>query len=611
MAAPPHDPEPETSAPGKFRRITSAFGAFHRWTSRDSREFLWDGLDFWEESPRLRRGVYVTVPLAVLAIAAGIWGHAHWSRNHAVAIGRQWLAAGRLDRAEIATRDAIRAAPTAPEPWQLAAAVAWRLGMKAAAVDDLRKAAFLSHNQPGAIIAWADAAILADYSDQAGAALALLTPDELSGSAGAERAKGEWLRRKGSYGDAIEEFQAALDLDRNASRPSLAIDEIPLGVALLYSGKAGDHERGVALLDKWSGDAAWGAPALRELLADAIRHNDHVAMPRWAEALGRHPRFSMGDVSACLQGIAVSDPERFQAMLRSLEQATAGNPEKVAKVMGALNRLGRTSETLEWAKSIPLKISHQPPIAVELAEALRQSNQWRELSSYVDRCEWGRDLEFLHLVYGMIAAKHLGDTAKAQDKLKTMLSTSRWNGGQALIEGDLLFGWASDEDALTLLWSASESPGGFSVEALGTLVRIYQVKRDGDGEYRVFARLATLRPGDRDFGNNLAYFAVMTGQGNNVTVENIARDNFQAKPDNIYYRSTWALVLCRLGKADEALRVMEPVASDWTTSSATAWGYGAALAGVGRTDEAKRIFDTINPDKLSFQEIAWVHTLLK
>jgi hypothetical protein len=192
-----------------------------------------------------------------------------------------------------------------------------------------------------------------------------------------------------------------------------------------------------------------------------------------------------------------------------------------------------------------------------------------------------------------------------------MLSASRWNGGQALIAGDLLYGWASDADAITLLWSATESPGGFSVEALGTLARIYQVKRDGDGEYRVFARLASLRPGDRDFANNLTYFAVMTGQADNVTIEKIAQDNFEAKPDNAYYRSTWALVLCRLGKASEALRVMEPVASDWTTSPAIAWAYGATLARVGRTDEAKRIFDTINPDKLSFQEINWVHTLLK
>jgi tetratricopeptide (TPR) repeat protein len=592
--------------------MLSALGAFiRRWTSRDAREFLWDGLDFWESSPRLRRGVYVAVPLAALAIAAGIWGRAHWSRNHAVAIGRQWLAAGRLDRAEIATRDAIRAEPTAPEPWQLAAAVAWRLGMKAAAVDDLRKAAYLSHNQPDAVIAWADAAILANYSDQAGEALSLLSSDELTHSAGAERAKGEWLRRKGSYGDAIDQFQAALDLDRDASRASLAIDEIPLGVALLHTGSGGDHARGEALLEKWSGDAAWGAPALRELLADAIRRNDHLAMPRWAEALSRQPRFSLGDVFACLQGVAVADPPRFQALLRSLEQATAGNPEKAAKVMAALNRLGRSEEALEWAKSIPIKISHQPPIAVELAEALRQSGQWRELTAYVDRCVWGRDLEFLHSVYGMIAAKHLGDTAKVQDNLKTMLSGSRWNGGQALVAGDLLYGWASDADAITLLWSAAESPGGFSVEALGTLARIYQVKRDGEGEYRVFARLASLRPGDRDFSNNLAYFAVMTGQGDNVTLGKIARDNFEAKPDNIYYRSTWALVLCRLGKAREALRVLEPVSSDWTTSPAVAWAYGATLAGLGRTDEAKRIFDTINPDKLSFQEINWVHTLLK
>jgi tetratricopeptide (TPR) repeat protein len=583
-----------------------------RWASRDAREIFWDGLDFLDQNPKLRRGLYVGVPLATLAIVAGFWGYAQWSRTHAIAIGRQWLAAGKLDRAEIAIKDALSAAPDAPESWQLAAALAWKRGMKAQAVDDLRKAAFLSHDLADAVIAWAEAAILADDSDEAGRALSLLAPGELSRSARAERAKGEWLRRKGAYGEAAERFQAALDLDRHASVPSLAFDEVPLGVTLLSTGKAGDHKRGVELLSLWSSDPTWGAQALRELLADAIRHNDNLAMPRWAEALSRHPRFSVGDIYACLQGTTDSDPPRFQAMLRSLKEASGSNPERVAQVMGSLNRLGRAAETLEWAKTIPSEVSQRPPIAVAVAEALRLSGQWRELDLYVSRCEWGHDLEFIHWLYGLIAAKHLGDSAKAQAMLKTIQSFSHWNGGQALVAGDMLYGWAADDDAITLLWSASESQSpGFAVQALGTLARIYQVKRDADGQYRVFARLTSLRPEDKDFGNNFAYFAVVTDRGNPTTVARMAQANFEAKPDNIYYRSTWALVLCWLSRPSEAMRVMEPVASTWRTSRAVAWAYGATLAGMGRKDEAQEVFRSINPDTLSFQEIDWVSRTLK
>jgi Flp pilus assembly protein TadD len=127
----------------------------------------------------------------------------------------------------------------------------------------------------------------------------------------------------------------------------------------------------------------------------------------------------------------------------------------------------------------------------------------------------------------------------------------------------------------------------------------------------VFARLESLRPDDRDIGNNFAYFATVTGLGNNATVARIAQANFEAKPDNHYYRSTWAFVLCWLSRPADAMRVIEPAASDWKNDRAVAWAYGATLAALGRKDEARKAFDTINPDNLSVQEMDWVRLAVK
>ena len=607
---PEPDPAKVPSGRRRYQRVSAAFGAARRLVSRGPRAVLWDGLDFLDKHPRLKRGLLVGIPLAVLVIVAGAWGYSRWSRSHSIAIGRQWLEAGRLDLAEISAQRAVSVAPDSPEAWQLAAAVAWRRGMKAQSVDDLQKAATLSHDLPDAVIAWAEAAVLADDSDGADKAFSLLAPDELNRSSRAERARGEWLRRKGSAGGAVERFQAALDLDSRASVSSLAIDEVPLGLMLLSTGKVEDHERGVGLLTHWSGDPVWGAPALRELLADAIRREDHPAMTRWAGALSRHPRFALGDIFDCLRGTAVSDPQTFQAMLRTLKDASGTNSERVAQIMGSLNRLGRTEDTLEWAKVIPSEVVQRPPISIAVAEALRLSGQWRELNLHISRCEWGRDLEFLSWLYDMVAAQHLGDSAAVQSNLKTIKSVSVWNGRQTLVAADLLYSWADSDDAITLLWGASARPMA-AVEALGTLARIYQLKRDGDGQYRVFARLESLRPDDRDIGNNFAYFATVTGLGNNATVARIAQANFEAKPDNHYYRSTWAFVLCGLSRPADAMRVIEPVASDWKNDRAVAWAYGATLAALGRKDEARKVFDTINPDNLSVQEMDWVRLAVK
>lgn len=597
---------------GKLPRLRAAFRAVRWWISLGAREHFWDLLDLLDRRPKLKRNLLVGIPAAVAIVAAGYWGHSQWSRTHALAIGRQWLAAGRLDRAAIAARSVLRAAPRAPASWQFAAAVAWKCGMKAQALDDLQTAATLSQDLPEALLDWADAAILAEDSAQAGRALALLPPGEAGRSGRAARTTGEWLRRKGSVGEAAGQFQHAVDLDRQASLPSLAIDEIPLGVTLLATGRDGDHARGVDLLTHWSADPAWGAQALRELLTDAIGRKDPAAMVRWAQALRVSPRFSEADIFDCLRGTAAADPRRFQAMLFSLEQSAGTNRERVAQLMGCLNRLGRTTETLAWAGLIPVGVVRRPPIATEVAEALRLSGQWQALTLHVGRCEWGRNLEFLGSLYSLVAARQLGDPAATAAKWQSVQSFSQWSGGHALVAADLLYSWGDEADAINLLWTAADGSMA-PVPALATLERIYQVRRDAVGQYRVFARLAALRPDDRDIGNNLAYFAAVTGRLNDTSVARIAQANFEALPGNLYYRCTWAFVLSGLSRPGEALRVLQPVSADWRTSRAIAWAYVAALSGLDRKDEAKEVLRAgpIRPDALSLQEISWMQTAVK
>jgi hypothetical protein len=346
-------------------------------------------------------------------------------------------------------------------------------------------------------------------------------------------------------------------------------------------------------------------------LADAIRRDDHPAMSRWAVALSADPRFTLGDIFACLRGTAASDPKPFQTLLALLKRASGTNPSRVAEVMGSLNRLGRTAEVLAWAKSIPSAASQRPPIATEVAEALRLSGQWQNLARFATRCEWGYNLEFIGWLYDMVAARNLGDSGAAQGKWKTIQSSSLSNPGQALVAADLLYSWSDSEDAIALLWGAAGDPRP-AMPALGTLARIYQEKGDAAGQYRVFARMAAVRPEDRDIGNNFAYFAVVNGEPGRIEAVRIARANFEASPGNVVYRSTWALVLCGLSRPAEAMKVLEPVASGWKDSPTISWAYVVALADVGRKDEARKILrlSPIHPAQLSAGEIAWMKSVL-
>ena len=142
-----------------------------------------------------------------------------------------------------------------------------------------RKAAVVGRYQADDVLAWADAAVLADDLQQAGEATGLLDPKIMTGSPRGLHLGGEIARRDRRFVDARDRFQAALEADVDEGRQSPAIDEVPLGIVCLQTGLAGDLARGRQLLTKWADNPNWGVEALRALLADAMVGREHQGRP--------------------------------------------------------------------------------------------------------------------------------------------------------------------------------------------------------------------------------------------------------------------------------------------------------------------------------------------
>ena len=584
--------------------------AYYRVTHRGVRGYFWGLLDYLEERPALMRTLFIVIPVILVLAGAGIWGYLRWSRMNTIRIGRQWLEAGRLDRAQGAVEEAIANDPQLPESWSLASALAWKRGQKGVSVEYARKAASVGGYSTETVLLWAEAALLADEPEEVDRALGRLDPVVVAGSSRALRARGEAERREAQWVKAISDFSSAEEVDRRVGVSSLAVDEIPLALCLLGSGAPADRERALTILSAWKADPLWGAQALRTLLDDALAHKESQGALVYARALWSHPKFAVGDLASYLAAMAGGEPREFDRAVESLKRWALGNPQKAAQIMSILNRLGRPEMTLSWAEAIPPEVTKTPPLAICVAEALRQSAHWRELDQWVGACHWGKEFEFMRWLYGMLAARQLGDPAKAENLWRTLQSGALLNGGEALVAADSLYGWGSSSEAVALLWSAADKPATV-IPALGTLARLYQVRRDAEGQFRVFSRWESLRPNDPDVVNNYVLFATLTGKGNSSDVEAKARSNFERRPGNVSYRATWAFVLCWLGRPGEALRVMSPVSSEWKTSVPVAWSYGMALAGVGRKDEAREVLDAVNPETLSFAAIEWAKTALK
>ncbi len=524
-------------------------------------------------------------------------------------IARQWLDAGRLDRAEVAVRDALMTEPGLPESWRLASELAWRKGNRPASVEYAKKAAAASGYEADDVIAWAEASLLADEPDQAEEAGEYLDPADRTAPR-ALRVAGEVARRSQRYAEARGDFQAALREDISSNAVTLAPDEIPLGIVSLQTGAAEDRTRGKALLAKWVPDPKWGVEALRALLADAEAHRDREAATLWAEDLRTCQGCTLGDIPVCLRALAQFNPAAYDTMLVPLEGQSATNPTRAALLLGWLVQIGKPDEAIRWGQSLAPAVMAKPPVAPAIAEALRAAKRWADLQAWVEKGDWGRDFGFMAWAYGIVAARELGDEAKAAALWGSLRDDGLSNAAHALFAGDSLYAWGSPKEATELLWSAAER-ADLAYEALGTLARLYQVQRDAQGEYRAFSRLNNMRPGDRRISNNYAYFAAVTDLGSQTRVEPIAKDNFGHDSGNLNYRCTYAFVLVWSGRASRAMKLLAPVSHDWKKSPAVAFAYGAALASLGRKAEATEVLHSIDPRTLSLQEVEWVKAALK
>jgi len=578
--------------------------------ARGGREHMWAVLDALDARPALKKILLIGVPALAIAVGFGVWGYQRWTQNNAVRIGRQWLDADRLDRAGIAIQEALTTEPGMPEPWRLASELAWRKGNGAASAEYAKKAAVVGGYQAGDVLAWAEAAILSDDVEQAKEAWTYLDATKAQESSRALRLAGEIARRGQNFTESRDRFQAALVLDTGAGVPSLAVDEVPLGIVCLQTGLESDRTRGQALLARWAPDPNWGVEALRPLLADAAAHRDRVGETRWADELRKHPRCTLGDMPVCLKALAESDPARYKEMLSPLEDKSRTNPYQAAQLLGWLTQIGQSAEAVRWGESLDPAAARKPPIAVGVAEALRSLGRWADLKAWADNADWGRDLDFIGLAFRMAAARQLGDGPAADSAWRGVYTDGGLSPAHALYLGDSLYAWGYPKEAAELLWEAADRPD-LAYQAVGTLARLYQMQRDAVGQYRAFSRLEEMRPSDRRISNNFAYYAALTDLGSQTQVLHIAEGNFASEPANAVYRSTYAFVLVWAGQGSQALALMEPVSREWRTSHAVAFAYGAALASVGRKSEAREMFDSLNPQELDAKAIDWILAALR
>lgn len=593
---------PDVTRPGKTSPLLQNLLASLR--RGDVRDMWWALLDAWETRRWLRRAV---AGLALLAIAGSVlwfWFVPWWSARNAIKMTRQWMEAGRLDQAAQTVHGALRRNPQQPELWLMASDIARLNQQHALAVEYAHRAAGYKPGEARYTLAWASAALQAEKTKEAGEALESMPAQVRENSAFAQRLLGELSRRENNIAQATSHFEAALRLEGPG-----AVNEIPLGLCLIASDAPDTRRRGLDMLSGWTADATWGATAARILLDDATRHDERPSMKKWAAALLVHPLCTVGDVPKALGALAVADRESFVSTLESMKAGHHDSPERAAQLAGWLNQIGEYKKALEWLQTLPADSLERPPLVQARAEALRSLGDWTGLEAITSRGDWGSNLEILRWTYGLLAAKQLGDTRRADELWKTLYNHALASSVHAHFAGSLAYSWGMVEEAEKLWWRTADQHGGAAYESLGALARHYQVSRDATGQYKVFNKLHSLRPQEDDVTNNFVFFATLTGNRQQAA-ELLARDLLKRHPGNPNYTATLAFVLLSKGLAAEALKLTTAFYDKPATPPGIAFVHGLALADTGSPEQGARILRSIEPTTLTLQEVDLINETL-
>lgn len=558
------------------------------------RTLWWTFLDRLESSAAFRFKLYVTVAVLGSAVIGSAWYFPLWRENRAVRVARQWLDAGKLEQAEAAVNLALQVAADRPEAWDLAADFARAVRRPQGALTFSRQAAVLSPEDAARHLNRAGDALALNRLEEAETSLNMALGLAPASSARAERLAGEIARQRGDLTAAYRHFQAAIRI--GGVRPE---SEIPLGLVLAASSTLAERPLGIALLEKWAGDAAWGVEALRPLLETAVAEQDAGRMQRWADALLAHPRRETNDILNSLLALSRVDPNRHAAALAAEQQAAGSDPVRVTELISWLAGMGRGAEAIRWARTLPATVTEAPPVAVALGDALRLAGDWPGLLELSGQGDWER-LDFMRLAYQALAARQLGDNPRYTLLWQSLADAARRRGGQGAFLAGVVYSWGWKEEAVGLWEIAAEQPG-LAAPALGALARHYQMQRDAEGLHRTFSKLNEIRSTEPTVVNNHAYLSALMGRVDR-RAEAALRAFRAAEPDNLDYRSTAAFLLLQNDQPREALALLEPVAAPLGESSARAFTYGLVLAANGRRADARAVLAKVDRAKLTLRE---------
>jgi tetratricopeptide (TPR) repeat protein len=543
--------------------------------------------------------VLICGTLALLGAYAGYRGYKLWKHNRMTALARGFAEKGDINNAMLSLRQALRAKPKSVEATRLMAELNEAGGLPAALIWRSR-VVDLSPNTVDDRLALARlAAVARDF---------ITATNALAGVIEANRNTSAYHNIAGSVAAAMNDLPLAESHFTQASRlePTNHVPLLNASVIRLQSTNAQVLADTRATLRQLSSIPALRSQALRELLGDAIRHdqtNDALVL---SQDLIQQTNATFRDRILRLGILKATGNPKFPSYLATCQRDAGTNLPSIYELASWQMTANGPADALSFLQTLPPIIQTNQPAALLVAKCQVGLRDWPKLQATLTKQNWGEQLEFMRHAYiaRAMRGQDLLDSAKTEWELALKLAIGKPQ-RESLASLLTLLGqaaqWNWTSEGEDILWTVTKSfpSEKWAVQALTQA--LYTTGRTRP-LLMLFTQEAKRNPGDLSIKNNLAMTAMLVDAQELKPLE-LAQEVYEKAPTNSSFTSTYAFSLMHLKKKNaDALRIIEKLPPKDLEDPSIAGYYAMILQANGNREKAKKYFDLTAKAKLLPEE---------
>jgi Flp pilus assembly protein TadD len=296
-----------------------------------------------------------------------------------------------------------------------------------------------------------------------------------------------------------------------------------------------------------------------------------------------------------LEAAYLYDPQAAAGFLSTVQQQVATQPAEVVQVMDFLAGQTKPGAISSWYPTLPEKVREDERVKLATAQSLQALRDWPALEALLRGSAWKTD-EYLRMSLLAYVYRLTGRSADFAESWKIAMISVGQDPRKITRLLRSVETWQWENERYDLLWRL------FNLTPANNAVQKFLVTHEfHDGNTvnlnKIYARLIEADPGDEAARNNFAYTSLLLDT-NPGRAQTIARELFKQHPENVSFRTTYALALHKQGQSREALALMEQLDATTRLAPVPKLHEAAYAAAVGQIDRAAALLPELSGAQL-------------